>query len=74
MKYKEFNDLPIVRPATALKSNYQDTHMQATYRSAEDSERLDKILAHYEKDLEKKANEQITFEQSTANPEETVQI
>lgn len=50
MKYKEFTNLDVVRPATAVKNNFQDTHMKAKYRSAAESERLDKILAHYQED------------------------
>ena len=48
MKYKEFTDLPIVKPATAMANNHKDSHMKATERSAAESERLDKILEHYE--------------------------
>ena len=50
MKFKEFNDLPVVKPATASRNNYSDSHMQTTHRSSADSERLYKILSHYEKD------------------------
>jgi len=48
MKFKEFNDLPKVKPATASPKNYQDSHMQATKRTAAESERLYKILGRYE--------------------------
>lgn len=57
-KYKEFTDLPVVRPATAPKQGYSDSHMQATHRSAAESERLDKILAHYEKNIDEEIKEQ----------------
>ena len=48
MKYKSFDNLPVVKPATASPNNYKDSHMQAKSRTSEESERLDKILAHYE--------------------------
>lgn len=52
MKFKEFNDLPVVKPATSSANNYQDSHMKATKRTAVESERLYNILSHYEKDYE----------------------
>ena len=48
MKYKSFEKMEVVKPATAMANNYKDSHMQAKSRSAKDSERLDKILEHYE--------------------------
>ena len=48
MKFKEFKDLPSVRPATANPSNYQDTLMKRTHQTVEESERLYNILGHYE--------------------------
>lgn len=55
MAYKQFDNLPVVKPATAVPNNYQDTHMKQTSRTSEESERLYKILDHYEKDYEEKS-------------------
>ena len=55
MKYKSFDNLPVVRPATAVTNNFQDSLLKATSRTAAESERLDKILEHYEKDYEEKS-------------------
>jgi len=58
MTYKTFKDLPIVRPATADPRNFHDSMLQRTHQSAAESERLDKVLAHYENVIEKEIENQ----------------
>lgn len=47
MKYKSFDNLPVVKPATAGK-DFKDDLLKRTKQTEKESERLDKILSRYE--------------------------
>ena len=49
--FKEFTDLPVVKPATAGR-DFQDQLLKRTHQTPQESERLYNILGHYEKNLE----------------------
>lgn len=61
MTYKSFDNLPVVKPATAKPNDFHDSLLQRTSQTAEESARLDSILAHYQKGIEQEAKEQSYF-------------
>lgn len=61
MTHKTFTELPVVRPATSKPNDFHDSLLQRTSQTAEESERLDKILSHYQKDLEKQIENEKTY-------------
>lgn len=69
MEYKTFKDLPSIRPATADPRNFHDSLMERTHQTAEESARLDGILANYQRSLEA---EIVEMEKGASQSEEGV--
>lgn len=74
MKYRAFDDLPVVKPATAKPNDFHDTLLQRTKQTAEESEQLDRILAHYQEGLEKKIAEEERIAAIPGESDDVVQI
>lgn len=74
MQYKTFTELPVVRPATSKPNDFHDSLLQRTSQTSEESARLDGILAHYQKDLEKQIEEEKNFVTPVTDGNDVVQI
>lgn len=74
MQYKTFTELPVVRPATSKPNDFHDSLLQRTSQTQEESARLDGILAHYQKDIEKQIEEEKNFVSLVTDGNEVVQI